>query len=635
MPEIFAPDGVLAAQVPGFGKRPQQLAMAVAVAEAIEQDTALICEAGTGVGKTFAYLVPAILSERKVIISTGTRNLQDQLYHRDLPLVRSALGVPVRVALLKGRRNYLCRQRLDTQALELGRHSARVLEDWRRVRDWAASTEEGDIAELAIAEDAPVWSLVTATMDYCLGQECPHWDHCYVVAARRRAQESEILVINHHLLCADIALRKDNCGEILPGADCMIIDEAHQLPEIAATAFGQSLSSHQLLDLARDLTLDYQTEAGDYPELANAIDALQLATQEVRLSFGLNDRRGTWDEALNEPCICRTCQELRDAVERLNDALAAVAGRGKGLDRGRERGLALATRLFQLTADNQQNTQDQVRWFDVRGRSFYLHETPLDVAVGFQAHRSRWSIPWIFTSATLAVDDSFAHYASQLGLEQAQTARWDSPFDYATQALWYVPQGMPDPNTQSFTPAVANLAAELIALAKGRTFVLFTAHRALRAVAELLESRIDYPLLVQGEAPRAELIERFRQLGNAVLLGSTSFWEGVDVRGEALSCVIVDKLPFASPGDPLLRARLDALQRQGANPFRDYQLPRAVIALKQGAGRLIRDQHDRGLFVVCDPRLLRRPYGHAFLRSLPPMARTRELAQAREFLLTT
>ncbi len=626
--EVFGPDGRLAARLPGFSHRAQQEAMAERVADVLGAGGVLVCEAGTGTGKTFAYLVPALLSGRKVLISTGTKNLQDQLFDRDLPLVREALGVPVRVALLKGRANYLCLHRLEVAGAESVGPDPELRRQLERVQAWSKSTRRGDIAELAIPEDAPVWPLVTSTSDNCLGQGCAHWQDCHLVSARRAAQAAELVVVNHHLLCADLALKDEGFGEILPGADCFVIDEAHQLPEIASGFFGVALSGRQLLDLARDTELEYRREAGDAPELLTQTAGLRRATQDLRLALGQDDRRGPWREIMGDARVTEALATLARRLGRLGEGLGALAGRGKGLDACLGRARDLAARLAVLEGEE---TADQVRWFELHGRGFRFHQTPLSVADVFRDQFSRQRAAWVFTSATLAVGADFGHFTNQLGIEGAQTQCWESPFDYARQALWFVPRGLPEPSDPAYNPRVCELARELIGYSRGRAFLLFTSHRALREVAEGLTGSIAYPILVQGSAPRAELLERFRTLGNAVLLGTSSFWEGVDVRGDALSCVVIDRLPFASPGDPVLAARIDAIRRRGGSPFRDLQLPQAVIALKQGAGRLIRGAADRGVLAVCDPRLLGRSYGHSFLASLPPMARSREMDDVRAF----
>jgi len=625
--EILGPSGLLARRLEGYRHRPQQEAMARAVAEVLAEGGTLISEAGTGTGKTFAYLVPALLSGRKVLVSTGTKNLQDQLFHRDLPLIRDLLHLPVRIALLKGRANYLCRYRLDL-ALQDPRQGAELRRLVLQVRDWAAATRSGDVGEVGLPEDAPVWPAVTSTSDNCLGQDCPEWSHCHLLDARRRAQEADLVVINHHLLCADLALRDQGFGEILPGADCLVVDEAHQLAEVAGGFFGLVLSSRQLLDLGRDIDTEYRREAGDAPALLERAEALRRATLDLRLALGEAPRRAPWGELAADRDALAGLDDLGARLADLQEGLRALAGRGKGLDACLARCSDLGGRLETLAGASD---PEQIRWFETQGKGFRLHQTPLSIAEVFHAHRARHPAAWVFTSATLAVGESFAHFAEPLGIDEARTERWESPFDYARQALLFIPRGLPDPTSGAYVAAIVDLAVQVLAYSRGRAFLLFTSHRALREAGERLAPRIDYPLLVQGSAPRSELLTRFRRLGNAVLLGSASFWEGVDVRGEALSCVIIDKLPFASPGDPVLAARIDALRRAGGNPFRDLQLPQAVIALKQGAGRLIRDAQDRGVLAVCDPRLLGRSYGRAFLDSLPPMARSRELADVARF----
>lgn len=673
--EALAANGPLSERLQHFRLRPQQQAMAERVAAILDNGGALICEAGTGTGKTFAYLVPALLSGRKTVISTGTRNLQDQLFQRDLPLIRAALGTPVEIALLKGRSNYLCRHRLELAMDEPTQYRPEVRQHLQQVHHWSSQTQHGDIAELPIPEDDPVWPVVTSTADNCLGQGCPVFNQCHLLEARRRAQAAELVVVNHHLLCADLALRDEGFGEVLPDADAFIIDEAHQLPEVAASFFGISISARQLIELARDVAATDRRDAGEVPDLPLACDRLQQAVAELRLSLsqdlGLEDRRGPWQQIAEARTVQVSLGTLEDALDSLAGILAPIADRSRGLEQAAARVMAMRVRLASLLADapaaeskqesapqhkheeqhepekhrsskerssEQANDQSQcgkalnrVRWFDLQGRGFRFHQTPLDVSEVFRAQRTRHQAAWVFTSATLAVGRSFAHFASRVGCEDAETAQWDSPFDYPSQALLYCPAAMPEPSHPGYTARVVEIASEVLALSQGRAFLLFTSHRALREAAARLESQLDYPLLVQGSAPRAELIDRFRKLGNAVLLGTSSFWEGVDVRGEALSCVIIDKLPFSSPADPILQARADALKRRGGNPFRDFQLPQAVIALKQGAGRLIRDSQDRGVLVVCDPRLTSRGYGRIFLSSLPPMQRTDDLAELEAF----
>lgn len=624
-------EGLLARALPGFELRDQQLGMAQAVGAAIEGGEVLLCEAGTGTGKTYAYLIPALRSGRKVVVSTGTRNLQDQLFLRDLPRIREALGLAVKIALLKGRANYLCSHRLETAQDDPRAQSAKLADQLAQIRGWAARTRRGDIAELAgIPEDAPAWPLVTSTTDNCLGSDCPAIDRCFLAEARRRAQEADVVVVNHHLLCADFALKEEGFGELLPAADCFIVDEAHQLPDVVSQFFGITLSARQLQELARDAEIQYQAEAGDMPSLPQAAAALDKAVRDTRLLFGLTERRGNWSELTAQPDWMQALERLHGRLDEVVRQLKALEGRGEGLDSCLTRGQALQA-LWQRVVVDEQDDAPSVRWFETTRLGFRLSRTPLDVSLPFRTQMQRYAASWIFTSATLAVGESFAHFQAQLGLDDARTACWGSPFDYPRQALWYVPRGMPDPRAPTYTQAVVEQALPVLEASGGRAFLLFTSHRALQEAARLIEGRLDFPLLVQGSAPRTELLERFRQHGNAVLLGAGSFWEGVDVAGEALSCVIIDKLPFAAPGDPVLQARLDAIRKRGGNPFMEYQVPQAVIALKQGAGRLIRTREDRGVLMTCDPRMLSKSYGRVFLQAMPAFARTRELDEAVRF----
>jgi ATP-dependent DNA helicase DinG len=627
--EILGPDGLLSRTIEGFTCRPQQQSMAESVATTLEQGGVLICEAGTGIGKTFAYLVPALLSGQKVIISTGTKNLQDQLFHRDLPLMRDALAVPVSVALLKGRANYLCTHRLEITLLEGRLGSRQMVDQLMQVQRWAGKTRSGDIAELnTLPEDAPIWPMITSTTDNCLGAECPSFSVCHLQEARKRAQEADLVVINHHLLCADFSLKESGFGDLLPDADAFIVDEAHQLPEVAGNFFGTTVSGRQLLELARDSEAEQIKEAGDLREIPPLCQQLSKKVRDLRLAFGIGLRRASWSEVAGDRQVQRALDEMRDALGELLAALELAQGRGKGLESCLARSQQLAQALERLVGAE---SDDEIRWFETLSQSFRLNQTPLEISDLFQSRMERYRGSWIFTSATLAVGERFDHFQRQLGLDEARTECWGSPFDYPNQALWYLPREMPEPNSPEYNPAVVEVAVAVVQASRGRAFLLFTSHRALREAATLLEARVEFPLLVQGSAPKAELLERFRSLGNAVLLGTASFWEGVDVRGEALSCVIIDKLPFASPGDPVLQARINALRKRGGNPFMTFQVPQAAIALKQGAGRLIRDIHDRGVLVICDRRLLKRGYGQMFLDSMPPMARTRDIRDVERF----
>ena len=628
--ELLGPEGPLARQVPGFAPRLPQQRMAQAVDATLEEGGTLIVEAGTGTGKTFAYLAPALLSGARVIISTGTRHLQDQLYGQDLPVLRRALKVPTRVALLKGRGNYLCLYRLQRTEQEGRLPSPVQATELRQVRRWSGRTRRGDIAEITdVPENSSLWPRVTSTVDNCLGQDCPHLEDCFFAKARLDALAADVLVINHHLFCADLALRETGFADLLPEVEAIILDEAHQLPEIATHFFGESLSGRQLAELARDTVVEQARDAADFSELRRRAEALAAVEAVLRETLGTAECRALWREVAEQPAVQEAVGRLTEALNRLREALKEAGQRGKGLESCRRRAEDLMQRLLAVTG--QEHRSDAVRWFETHGRAFTLRLTPLDIAPTFRTRLEERPRAWIFTSATLAVGESFEHFAVRLGLQDYTALRLDSPFDFARNTLLYHPPGLPEPTSPQYTPALLEAALPVLEASRGRAFLLFTSHRALREAEEGLAGRLDYPLLVQGAAPKAALLREFRALGNAVLLGTASFWEGVDVRGEALSCVIIDRLPFASPGDPVLQARIESLRQRGEDPFLCYQLPQAVIALKQGVGRLIRDVTDRGVLMLCDPRLLTKFYGRVFLDSLPPMPRTRKLERVQAF----
>ena len=627
--EALGPFGPLARRIAGFTPRSDQQDMAAHIERALADQSALIAESGTGTGKTFAYLVPALLSGKKVLVSTGTRNLQDQLFHRDLPAMRDALARPVSTALLKGRANYLCLHRLERAEVEVRFAGKREAGQFAHVRDWANRTRSGDVSELAeVPEDSALWPLVTSSVDNCIGSNCDRYNDCFVNKARREALAAEVLVVNHHLFFADLALREEGFGQLLPGVEAVIFDEAHQLPEIASNFFGQHVSSHQLVGLCRDSVTEEIKEQSAVAGLRAAAEKTEKAVADLRLVFGAEPQRAAWGAVAGRKGFRSALDALRDHLTDLTNLLDQAAAKGTGLANCFRRASAYLDRL-QLLSDTP--PPDYIPWFETGARSFMLRLTPMDVATPFRAAMADHPRAWIFTSATLAIDGNFDHFRSQLGLDEAETGVWESPFDYPHQALMYLPSGLPEPSAPDYTERVLEAALPVLGASRGRAFLLFTSHRALRIAADSLPGRIPYPLLVQGTAPRAELLDRFRKQGNAVLLGTSSFWEGVDVRGESLSCVIIDKLPFASPDDPVLQARATAMEEAGRNPFRDYQLPTAVITLKQGAGRLIRDVHDRGVLMLCDPRLRSKGYGKTFLASLPPMTRTSALADVQRF----
>jgi ATP-dependent DNA helicase DinG len=622
--------GPLAAHIGGYRVRPQQLELARAILSAIEHDAPFVAEAGTGTGKTLAYLVPALLSGGKVIVSTGTKTLQDQLHERDLPAVRKALGSGAVTALLKGRANYVCLHRLERAALEARFASREEPAQLQRIARFAAGSASGDRAELPdVPEDAPVWQHATSTRENCLGQECPRYQDCFVMKARRAALAADVVVVNHHLFFADVVLRDEGVAELLPACNTIILDEAHQLPDTARLFFGEIVSSSRLADLARDARLELAAAGGAAPDLERLAARLDKAARDLRLAFADEPARLAWTPAAARPAFAAALAGLGDALDALAGPLQAQAERTEGLKSCAQRAIEARDLLARFAGEQDERW---VRWIEVFGHALQLHLTPLSCAELFRRQLEEAPRAWIFASATLAVGGDFSHYQREMGLEQAEARSWPSPYDFARQALLYVPRFMPeDPNDPGFTEAVVNAALPVLEASGGRAFLLFTTLRALRRAHELLRDRLPYPLLVQGTGPRSELLARFRKLGNAVLLGSASFREGVDVRGEALSVVVIDKLPFAPPDDPVLAARIDALRASGGNPFTEFQLPQAILQLKQGAGRLIRDDTDRGVLMLCDPRLYSRPYGRLVRASLPPMKPTRELAEVRAF----
>jgi ATP-dependent DNA helicase DinG len=718
--EALAGDGALARAMPNFAVRDAQQQLSAAIAASIEDRGVLLAEAGTGTGKTFAYLVPALLSGLKTIVSTGTRALQDQLYHRDLPRVRDALGVGLKTALLKGRANYLCKYRLEKSKGEPRFTNKEQITQFQRIVAWSGRTRMGDLAELdALPEDSPLIPMVTSTTDNCLGSECPFWDECFVVQARQRAQAADMVVVNHHLLLADLALKQEGFGDILPGAQVFVVDEAHQLPELAAQFFGEGLSARPLVEAARDALGECKAVTGALATVQAPARALEDAARELRAAMEPLPPRGTRNRALEQNDVYEALSALDDALCTFIDALAPLCEASPGFDSCHARAEEQRARLLRwapagfarrhdadgnddqaqidlddvgaeptLTpnpspggrgetsmsdaipdpladpatdrasdrvgnradnraayrrddasdAEDSQNSQDappkhwDVRWYELSPRGFRLQRTPLDVSAPLRAHREQSRAAWIFTSATLAVDRRFDHISTRLGLDAPRTLIAPSSFDWPQQALCYLPPRLPEPQSRDYTRAVIDAVRPVLEASGGRAFLLFASHRALREAAELLRTAdTPWPLFVQGDAPRSVLLQRFRDSGNGVLLGAASFREGVDVAGEALSVVVIDKLPFAAPDDPVFEARLDAIRREGGNPFRDEQLPQAVIALKQGVGRLIRTETDRGVLVLCDPRLVGKSYGRVFLDSLPPFSTTRNVDDVRAF----
>lgn len=624
--EFFGDQSPLKELLPGFQPRAGQAWMAEVVAETISNAGKLVVEAGTGTGKTFAYLLPAMQSGRKTIISTGTKALQDQLFHRDLPLVGKAIGQPLKTALLKGRANYLCLHRLEL----VDEPPGALVGDLNAVRNWRHRTDSGDRAELTdVAEDSAVWPHVTSTADNCLGQKCPQYSDCYVVKARREAQEADLVVVNHHLLLADLAMKEEGFVEFLPGADAIILDEAHQIPDLAVQFFGVTLGSREierLIEEARAATLGFSQ-----PELRRRIDRLQTAIRVLQAESPRNEGRhelGNLLITLREPL-----DELRMAIADLSTALQEFGDASVDIEKLHGQLQGTGERLALLVSED---AWDGLRWLEVNPRSIRLNLTPLDVSSTLSNLIDNKSQAWVFTSATLAVGEDFSHFTERMGLGGVTGLTFPSPYAVEKHGLVYLPTGLPQPSEFGYTEEVLEKVSPLFEMTTGGVFILFTSHRALNIASKWFRSHRSVlagrKLLKQGSAPRDDLLRRFRHEANAVLLGTGSFWEGVDVRGPALTVVAIDKLPFSSPSDPLMMARLEFIRRNGGNGFTEHQVPQAVLALKQGAGRLLRDQNDYGVIVLCDPRITSKNYGRMFLQALAPMSTTSDVDDVAVFL---
>ncbi|MES2901151.1 MAG: ATP-dependent DNA helicase [Pseudomonadota bacterium] len=629
---LFSAGGPLAPAVGSFSPRRSQTEMAKAIATAIDGQKTLIAEAGTGTGKTFAYLVPALLWGGKTIVSTGTKNLQDQLFLRDIPTVRAALKAPVSVALLKGRANYVCHYHLE-RTLQNGRMTSRDdVGHLREISRFIKMSNSGDKAELSkVPETALIWNLVTSTRDTCMGSECQYYQDCFVMKARREAQQADVVVVNHHLFFADVALKDTGVAELLPSANTIIFDEAHQLPDTATLFFGQTVSTSQILELCRDVLAEGLAHARGGPDWAKVVTVLEKAARDLRLAFPQDIMRLSLAQIAPSSDFFPSLQTVKDKLADMISVLEDQAARAESIEQCRVRAVELAAQLDGWKPDGKGKLvegDEAVLWVEAFSASLQLHKTPLSIAPIFNNQREGTPRSWIFTSATLAVKNDFKHFSNQMGLTGEPAQTWPSPFNYEQQGLLYVPMGLPEPNSFGYTDAVVDAALPVIEAAGGRTFFLCTTIRAVKHVAERLRDEfekrgLDYPLFVQGERGRTELLDSFRNAGNAVLVGSQSFWEGVDVRGEALSLVIIDKLPFAPPDDPVLAARIDVMEKQGMNGFMHHTLPEAIINLKQGAGRLIRDETDRGVLMLCDPRVISKSYGKRVWQSLPAFKRTR------------
>ncbi|RBP51617.1 ATP-dependent DNA helicase [Arenicella xantha] len=629
---ILGEDGPFSKRVDNYTTRAAQVEMAAAIEETIAQKQTLLAESGTGTGKTFAYLVPALLSGKKTLVSTGTKHLQEQLYHRDIPKVLETLGLNAKVSLLKGRSNYLCLHRMSLARGSSRRLDSVQLAELEAVNNWAPKSSRGDIGDLTeVPEDSRIWPQVTSTIDNCIGQDCSFFEDCFVNKARKAAMASDVVVVNHHLFFADKALKNDGFGALLPDVDTVIFDEAHQIPDIASNFLGTSFSSWQVMELCNDTRAAELKEKSLISKLVLTADELDKVTADYRLSLGLNERRVSWVDLLDEiPNLPKKLTMLANKLTEFSDVLEQASVAGEGLTRCYERALELSQACQRLADETDDG--DVVRWVEVARRTFRVHETPLNIGGELSHYFGNKLQARIFTSATLSIDGDFSHFQQLIGLQDDAVQRtWESPFDYFNQAVLYVPEGMPQPKEDSFTDALFEEVLPILQASNGGVFVLFTSFRILQGFAEKL-AEFDFNVLTQGDTSKRELLADFVAKPRSVLLGTMSFWEGVDVPGDALRCVIIDKLPFESPFDPVIKARLNAMQAEGNNPFMNYQVPRAVITLRQGAGRLIRSVTDKGVLMICDPRLRTTRYGRTFLNSLPRMRRTHDRTKVTQFL---
>lgn len=630
--QILGENGPFAERIDNYSVRDAQLRMAESIEATISNKQTLLAESGTGTGKTFAYLVPALLSGKKTLVSTGTKHLQEQLFHRDIPAVVDSLQLSAKVSLLKGRSNYLCLQRMMQTRGSARRFDKKQLTELEAISVWVSKTKDGDVGGLKdVPEDSRIWPLVTSTVDNCIGQSCSYFEDCYVNKARKAALASDVIVVNHHLFFADKALKNDGFGALLPDVETVIFDEAHQLPDIASNFLGTSFSSWQVMELANDTRAAELKERSSISKLVTTADELDKIIADYRLSLGLNERRVSWVDLINEiPNLPKKLTALADKLTEFSDVLEHASVAGEALTRCYERALELSQDCHKLADDS--GNQEVVRWVEVARRTFRIHETPLDIGNELNAYFGNQAQARIFTSATLSIDGDFTHYQQLVGLDNdVVTNTWDSPFDYFNQAVLYVPEGMPQPKEDGFVDALYDQVLPVLTASEGGAFVLFTSFRIMQQFEEkLLDS--EFNVLTQGATSKREMLKDFVEKPKAVLLGTMSFWEGVDVPGEALRCVVIDKLPFESPFDPVIKARLNAMQEAGQNSFMEYQVPRAVITLRQGAGRLIRSTEDNGVLMICDARLRTTRYGRVFLNSLPRMRRTADREKVCGFL---
>lgn len=624
--DVLGDQGIIQQYIPGFQPRKSQIAMARLIKDAIENGQSEVIEASTGIGKSFAYLTPAFLSNSKILISTGTKNLQDQLFTKDIPLIHKTIVSGKQLALLKGRSNYCCPYRIDKFRQQRRFQSHRLSPLFDALKNWSETSSTGDIAEFSeLPENDSLWFYATSNSDNCLGGDCPDFANCFVVKARRKAQNADVIVINHHLFFSDQALKADGFGELLPEVDVLIFDEAHQLPDVASHFFGQGLTMRQFDMLMKDIIEAQISEARESKDIQDLCQLNKKAIADFRLVLGKFNPRGEWKHIQHAPDVTKGIDEIQAAMVDLLAALEQIKSRGKEL-----------ASCFSRLENNQHILKDfldpkesVVSWYEWNERSFRLMISPVEISQQFKQQLDRNSYKSVvFTSATLSSNHCYDYFTHRLGIDHLACSNFESPFDYQKQALLYLPQTFPQPSSNEFPEAFVNQCCELINATQGNCFILFTSYRMLTLAASMIRNRIKNRLFIQGEQQRSELLKDYLKTPHAVLLGTSSFWEGVDVKGDKLKLVIIDKLPFKSPSDPVYKQRLKLVSDQGGNAFNDVQIPEATISLRQGVGRLIRDINDRGLVMIADNRLLTKGYGKAMLKSLPDMKKVSTLEEA-------
>ncbi|MCP4186258.1 MAG: ATP-dependent DNA helicase [Gammaproteobacteria bacterium] len=626
---VLGVEGIIRDQIPDFCSRESQVEMARLIADSIENQQSQIIEASTGIGKSFAYMVPVFLCDKKVVISTGTKNLQDQLYFKDIPLIRKTIVNARKTALLKGRSNYCCPHRINHFKHQKQFQKPDMASLFEALSMWSLETISGDIGEFsALAENDRLWFYATSNADNCLGGDCPEFNNCFVTKARKKAMDADIVVINHHLYFSDLNLKQDGFGEILPDADVLIFDEAHQLPDVASNFYGEQLSQRQVELLCRDIIEAELAEAADSKQLQIPTDRLAKSVADFRLALGQFSQKSDWSAIQHAPALKQALTYVEDSINCLSEALEPLVSRGKDLASCFRR-LQSLNQTLQHFLEPEDN---QVNWYEQNDRGFRLMLSPLEISDLFRSQLDQSSFESVFfTSATLSSQQSFKYYSDRMGLGGIDESRFESPFDYQKQAILYLPDNLPDPSDNQYAKLFGECCRELITAADGHCFILFTSYRMLTWTAQYLTSKIENPLFIQGEYQRGELLHQYMESNRGVLLGTSSFWEGVDVKGDRLRCVIIDKLPFKSPGDPVYKRRLQLVNKQGGNAFMDVQIPEATISLRQGVGRLIRDINDRGIVALCDNRLNSKSYGKAMLESLPAMQLTRDIDEVKAF----